>query len=67
MITPSTDHDDYDVDWSEEPDCQTCGGDGWGYRGYDWTNDDPVNEPDGQFERCWNCGGSGLAKDQWLW
>ena len=47
--------------------CWTCGGDGWGIRGESWSNNDPVNDPDGEVERCPNCHGSGLAKDCWYW
>ena len=47
--------------------CHTCGGEGWGFRGESWANDDPVNDPDGECERCPNCRGSGLAKDCWYW
>jgi hypothetical protein len=64
----------YDVDaWEDSDDgedgeCMTCHGDGWGIVGTDWDSDDAINGPyDGEIECCWNCGGSGQAKDQSLW
>jgi hypothetical protein len=60
-------NDDFDGGCEEER-CWTCGGDGWGIVGVDWECDDYVNGPyPGEFERCPNCGGSGLAKDCWYW
>ena len=48
--------------------CPTCNGQGWGFVGTDWDSDDPINGPyDGESETCWNCHGSGRAKDCWLW
>lgn len=58
--------DEYDRD-PESDYCWTCGGEGWGVRGEDWTNDDSVNDPDGEIERCPNCRGSGSADDVWYW
>ncbi|MGH2352514.1 MAG: hypothetical protein ACRDI2_23800 [Chloroflexota bacterium] len=59
------DQDDFNDD---EPECMTCHGQGWGIVGVDWDSDDPINGPyDGEAETCWNCHGSGLAKEQWLW
>jgi len=47
--------------------CHTCGGEGWGIVGCDWDSDDPINGPyDGEVQRCWNCKGSGDAKDCWF-
>jgi hypothetical protein len=60
--------DDFDELWDDEDrNCWYCGGDGWGIRGTDWDNDDPVNFRDGEVERCPNCNGSGLAKDCTFW
>lgn len=47
--------------------CHYCGGEGWGIRGHDWPNDDPINDPDGETERCPCCHGSGQAKDCTFW
>ena len=47
--------------------CWTCGGEGFGALGHDFTNDDPVNEPDGKIIPCPNCRGSGLGKDCRYW
>lgn len=47
--------------------CWQCGGEGWGVRGDDWMNDDPVNDADGVIERCPCCHGSGKAKDCCYW
>lgn len=64
-VTVSRHTDDFDE--AADP-CHTCSGDGWGIVGTDWDSDDPINGPfDGEFERCWNCHGSGLAEDCWLW
>ena len=59
--------DEYDCDPESSHHCWTCRGEGWGIRGDDWTNDDPVNDPDGEIERCPNCRGSGNAEDVWYW
>lgn len=64
------DDDDYGDGSQDDPHrkhCWLCHGDGWGLRGEDWENDDPVNEADGEIERCPCCGGSGKAEDECFW
>ena len=56
---------DYDIEESQP--CWQCGGEGYGLSGYDWPNDDPINNPDGKFDTCPCCGGSGDAKDCTYW
>ena len=65
-MTTDTDYDD-DLDWDEESDCRTCGGDGWGVVGDDWDAADPFWDIPRTIQRCPNCRGSGLAKDQQFW
>lgn len=65
------DYCDYDDFGDDDPDtqpCHTCRGDGYGIVGTDWDCTDGINGPyPGETEKCWNCHGSGLEKDCWIW
>ena len=55
-------------DYTDDPLCHYCGGDGYGIVGTDWDSDDPINGPyDGEIERCPCCGGTGKAVDCRFW
>ncbi len=63
---------DPDENWhdcpAEEPDCMTCGGEGWcECEDTDSSEGCWVAGCDGLSHRCPNCRGSGLAKDQQYW
>ena len=58
--------DEYDYD-PDDAHCLYCSGEGWGILGQDFTNTDPLNEPDGQWVRCPCCGGSGRREDMTFW
>lgn len=45
----------------EDRNCHSCGGDGF------VEEDDWQEERYGQLVTCWNCRGSGLSRDCWLW
>lgn len=55
--------------WHDEnaDECWQCGGEGWGIIGDDFPNMDPVNDPDGEVEKCPCCGGTGKAEDCTYW
>lgn len=52
--------DEYDDECDPEPDCLICGGDG------SLEGDDPLWD-EGDYVRCYSCGGSGLRKDMTVW
>ena len=66
--TPMQDYAEDDYGDGLEPNCQTCGGDG-----FEWCEDTNSAEGcwqpdcDGSGHTCPNCKGSGQAKDQWYW
>ena len=66
-MTKDDDHYGGD-DYTDDPTCHYCGGDGYGIVGTDWDSDDPINGPyDGEIERCPCCGGTGKASDCRFW
>lgn len=70
LTRPCTDDEDdpdydYESDPDYEPDCMTCGGDGW--MSAQEAECDWINYGQDEIARCPNCKGSGLAKDQCFW
>lgn len=56
------DDEPFDDYADEESRCHTCGGEGLAEDDDDWQS--PTY---GKLVICWNCKGSGLSKDCWLW
>jgi hypothetical protein len=58
----------FDDELIGERSCQSCGGDG-----FNWCEDQDSSEGcwerncNGETHTCFNCHGTGAAKDQWLW
>ena len=61
--------DDYDYDYDDDRSdlCHYCHGECYGIRGHDWENEDSINDPDGEIERCPCCNGTGKAEDCMFW
>lgn len=59
----------YEAEYESEDRCQTCLGDSFVECDGDCADSDDCGCPYGgnHFIRCWNCGGSGKAKDQRFW
>ena len=59
---------DHDPDWDEGHNCMTCGGEGWEYcEEYSSIEGCWERDCNGATHTCFNCRGSGAAKDQWFW
>lgn len=57
--------EDYDNFDEDDGRCMSCGGDG--IMDQQEAEDDYINYGPGEWVKCPNCGGSGLAKDQQYW